>query len=102
MINWANSFKYRKFMTKTKPKFDPTMIAHLEATGWKAYYERAWFKMLQILIQMCRKQFHMPLPLAFLGAYYATRAAIAWVPANHDLAVVERFYAKFYRLAGRY
>ncbi len=89
-------------MAKRIFKFDPWLVAHLEAAGWRAYYNRDWWRMLRILIQICRQQFKMPWPMACTGAYYATRAAIAWVPTDHNLERVRAYYTKFYRLARRY
>jgi hypothetical protein len=83
-------------------RFDPDRIAHLEATGWKAYYERKWLKMLRLVVGLCQEQFHIPFPVSLMAAYYITRAAAAWAPIEHDEAVVRAYYAQFYRLAQKY
>jgi hypothetical protein len=44
----------------------------------------------------------MPWPQAVLGAYYATRASVAWVPLDHDDQKVLRYYEAFYRLARKH
>jgi len=89
-------------MAKHILKFDPWLVAYLEAAGWRAYYDRNWWRMLRILIQMCRQQFKMPQLMACVGAYYATRAAVAWVPTEHNLHRVRYYYTKFYQLARCY
>lgn len=82
--------------------FDPDGVAYAEAHGWRAYYERDWLTLLWLIVAMCQSQFRIPFPVSLLAAYYATRAAIAWAPLDHDEAKVQAFYEKFYRLAQRY
>jgi hypothetical protein len=82
--------------------FDPDRIAYFEANGWRSYYERDWRRLLQLLVGMNQEQFRIPFPLSILAAYYVTRASIAWVPVDHDEAVVRSYYEKFYRMAARY
>jgi len=81
---------------------DPERVAHFEAAGWRAYYDRRWFKLLWLIVTLCQEQFHIPFPLSLLAAYYVTRASIAWVPLDHDEQKVRTFYERFYRLARRY
>jgi hypothetical protein len=81
---------------------DPGRVAYFEAAGWRAYYEHRWLKVLVLLIRMCQEQFQIVFPWSLLAAYYATRAAIAWVPTEHDECKVLRYYTRFYRLARRY
>ncbi|HEX5415295.1 MAG TPA: hypothetical protein VFZ25_06500 [Chloroflexota bacterium] len=83
-------------------RFRPERVAYLEAAGWRAYYDRAWPRLLSLLVTLCQEQFRIPFPMSLLAAYYATRAAAAWAPVDHDEAKVKDFYAKFYRLARRY
>jgi hypothetical protein len=87
---------------KRTVKFDPARVAYYEATGWRAYYDRKWFKLLRLIVGMCQEQFGIPFPVSLLAAYYTTRAAIAWVPVDHDEQRVTYFYRKFYRLAKKY
>lgn len=82
--------------------FDPERVAYFEAAGWRAYYNRKWLKMMILLIQLFREQFHIPLLMSLLAAYYTTRASIAWVPVEHDEHKVLAYLEKFYRLAQRY
>ena len=83
-------------------RFDPAAVAHYEVEGWKAYYDRAWLKLLGLVAALARAQFRIPLLQSWLAAYYITRASVAWVPKDHDEAAITRYLAKFYALARRY
>src|SRR4051794_7833576 len=87
---------------KRRARFDPDRIAYCEATGWRAYYDRDWLKLLRLVVSLCEEQFGIPFPVSLVAAYYVTRASIAWVPIDHDLRLVRHYYAKFYRVARRY
>ena len=80
----------------------PERVAHFEAAGWKAYYDRKWVKMLRLLVCLCREQFHIPFPQSLFAAYYTTRASLAWAPIEHDEGKVLAYLEKFYGLARRY
>jgi hypothetical protein len=80
----------------------PERIAYFEAAGWKAYYDRKWFKMLRLIVLLCQEQFHIPFPMSLAAAYYTTRASLAWVPVDHDEQKVYRYLEKFYAVARRY
>jgi hypothetical protein len=82
--------------------FDPDRVAHFEAAGWRAYYDRTWLTLLRLIVGLCQEQFRIPFPVSLLAAYHVARAAQAWVPFDHDLAVVRMHYRQFYRLARRY
>ncbi|MCC7451068.1 MAG: hypothetical protein IT324_26880 [Anaerolineae bacterium] len=82
--------------------FNADRVAHYEATGWRAYYDRAWLKLLRLLVSLCQEQFRIPFPVSLLAAYYVVRASVAWVPVDHDEKVVQQYYEQFYRLARRY
>jgi hypothetical protein len=82
--------------------FDPDRVAHYEAAGWKAYYDRAWLRLLRLIVGLCQEQFRIPFPRSLQAAYYVTRAAAAWAPVDHDESLVRRYYEQFYRLARRY
>jgi hypothetical protein len=82
--------------------YNPDRVAYFEAAGWRAYYDRAWLKLLRLIISLCQEQFRIPFPVSLLAAYYVTRASVAWVPLDHDEKVVRSFYEKFYRLAQQY
>jgi hypothetical protein len=83
-------------------RFDPDRVAYFEAAGWRAYYERDWRSLFRLLAQLCREQFRIPFPRNWLGAYYVTRAAIAWAPRRNRPREAQRFYERFYRLAQRF
>jgi hypothetical protein len=83
-------------------QYNPDRVAYFEAAGWRAYYDRAWLKLLRLIVSLCQEQFRIPFPMSLLAAYYVTRASIAWVPLDHDENVVRHFYEKFYRLARQY
>lgn len=82
--------------------FNPDRSAALETAGWKAYAARNWPRFLLAMTRLNAEQFHMPLPLAILGSWYLVRASLAWVPADHDEAMVRSSLEQFYRLARRY
>jgi hypothetical protein len=82
-------------------RFNPDRIAYFEANGWRAYYDRAWLRLIRLIVGLCQEQFRIPFPLSVLAAYYVARASIAWVPVDHDAAKVQRYYERFYRLARR-
>lgn len=82
--------------------FDPDRVAHYEAAGWRAYYDRRWLRLFSLLAALCREQFRIPFPVSLLAAYYAGRGATAWAPATNDPQLALRYYVKFFRLARRY
>lgn len=81
--------------------FDPDRVAHFEAAGWRAYYDRRWLKLLGLMVRLCQEQFRIPFPRSLLAAWWVARGAAAWAPADHDEAVARRYYDRFYRLARR-
>ena len=83
-------------------RLNPERLAYVEANGWRAYYERNWFKVMRLIVALCQEQFHIPFPMSLLAAYYTMRASAAWVPEDHDIEKVRRYLEKFYRIACRY
>jgi hypothetical protein len=83
-------------------RVNPERVAYAETNGWRAYYERNWLKVLQLIVSLCQEQFHIPFPMSLQAAYYTTRASAAWVPEDHDIEKVQRYLKKFYRIARRY
>ena len=83
-------------------RFQPARVAYFEAHGWRAYYDRAWLRLLWLIVRLCQEQFHIPFPVSLLTAYYVVRASAAWAPVDHDEMVVLAYYEKFYRLARRF
>ena len=82
--------------------FAPDRVAYCEVAGWKAYYDHNWLRLLRLVVELVQTQFHIPFPMSLVAAYYVTRASAAWVPVNHDDAVIQAYNEKFYRLARRY
>src|SRR5205823_12757722 len=83
-------------------QMNPVRIAHYEAAGWRAYYDRQWLKMLGLIVALCQEEFQIPFPMSLLAAYYTTRASLAWVPVDHDVQKVRTYLEKFYGIARRY
>lgn len=82
--------------------FDPASVASYEVEGWKAYYDRAWLKLLRLIVALAQAQFGIPFPQSIIAAYHITRASIAWVPKEHDQAAILHHLRKFYSMARRY
>ena len=83
-------------------RFDPNMVAKYEVEGWKAYYDRNWLRLLGLIVSLDQAQFRIPFPQSILAAYYIVRASVAFVPKDHNPAVVRGYLEQFYRLARRY
>jgi len=83
-------------------QFNPERVAHFEATGWHAYYDHQWLKMLRLIVALCQEQFHIPFPVSILAAYYTTRASVAWAPVDHNVQKVHVYLEKFYRVVHHY
>lgn len=82
--------------------FNPHRVAYFEATGWRAYYDRAWFKLLRLTADLMQEQFKIPFPRSYLAAYYVARASLAWAPNQNSVDGTRRYLQQFYRLARRY
>jgi hypothetical protein len=79
-------------------KFDPDRVAYLEAAGWRAYYEHNWLKLLSLIHEATRAQFHVPFPKSLLAAYYIVRASASWVAVDHDEQKILALHEKYYRM----
>ncbi len=79
--------------------FNPEAIAYYETEGWRAYYDRNWLRAFGLMLRLSDSQFHIPFPRSFLAVYHIIRASIAFVPREHNLDVVRRHLAQFYRAA---
>jgi hypothetical protein len=80
----------------------PDRIAALEAGGWRAYYDRNWPKLIQLMVALNQEQFHIPFPLSVVAAFHVARGSVAWAPLDHDEAAVRRHFRRFYRMARRW
>ncbi len=84
----------------TQPfRFDADQVAHFETVGWRANYARNWLYMLYLVVRLLQAQFRMNLWQSLRGAYYITRASVAWVPIDHDLDLIRAYLIKFYMVA---
>src|SRR5262249_18363857 len=84
--------------------FDPEHVAKLETEGWRAYYDKQWLRVLYLTERTTATEFHVPFPLSIQGAYFVTRAAIAFKPVDNDIpgtrAGLERYYGLVRRWSG--
>ena len=55
-------------MKVSSQTFNPAKVAYYEKAGWEAYYAREWFLAFQLMIQLNREQFRMPLWTAILAS----------------------------------
>lgn len=83
-------------------EFNPDRVAAVETAGWRAYYDRRWLKLIQLIATLNHAQFHIPFPLSYVGAVHIAQASRVWVPADHDLAVVQMHLVRYYRMARRH
>ena len=92
-------------MKVSSQTFNPAKVAYYEKAGWEAYYAREWFLAFQLMIQLNREQFRMPLWTAILASIDIVRASIAFAPLerNNVSAATEhirRYYEKARRSVG--
>ena len=67
---------------------NPGRLAHLEAGGWRAYYDRNWPKLIGLMVQLNQEQFHIPFPLSVVAAFHLIRIAqdcVNFAPAQKDV-----------------
>jgi len=83
-------------------RFNPQQVAYYEASGWRAYYDRRWLRLLSLITKLCQEQFAIPFPASLQAGYYVARASAAWAPVDHNPDLARAFYERFYRLARRY
>jgi hypothetical protein len=81
---------------------NPERLAHLEAGGWRAYYDRDWPRLIRLMVELNQEQFHIPFPLSLVAALHVARGSIAWAPVKNDPRVVRRHFTRFYRMARRW
>jgi hypothetical protein len=80
--------------------FDPDMVARIDASGWKAYYDHAWVRAFLLLVRINQEQFHIPFPRSIVAAYYTVRATVAFAPRDNAAALewVRGYLRKFYAI----
>ncbi|MBI3959081.1 MAG: hypothetical protein HY328_09750 [Chloroflexi bacterium] len=79
--------------------FTPERIAHFEAAGWRAYYDRNWLRVLGLMVQLNREQFGMSWPVAGLAALDVVRASLAFAPVDNDIPAATDHLARYYTRA---
>src|SRR4051812_37074528 len=83
-------------------KIHPERLAELEGGGWRAYYDRDWLRVIRLMVALNQEQFHIPFPLSVVAAFHIAQASVAWGPVEHDVPVVVRHLARYYRMARRW
>jgi hypothetical protein len=81
---------------------NPERLAHLEAGGWRAYYDRHWPNLIGLMVQLNQELFHIPFPLSLVAAFHVARGSVAWAPVDHDEEKVRQHFTRFYRIARRW
>jgi len=86
-------------MKVSSQTFNPAKVAYYEKAGWEAYYAREWFLAFQLMIQLNREQFRMPLWTAILASIDIVQASIAFAPLEHNNVPaakkhIQRYYEK--------
>lgn len=80
--------------------FNPAKVAYYEKAGWEAYYAREWFLAFQLMIQLNREQFRMPLWTAILAAIDVVRASLAFAPLeNNNVPAATEYIRRYYEKA---
>ncbi len=80
--------------------FNPAKVAYYEKAVWEAYYAREWFLAFQLMIQLNREQFRMPLWTAILAAIDVVRASIAFAPLqNNNVPAAKKHIERYYEKA---
>ncbi len=82
--------------------FDPDRVAKLETEMWRSYYDKQWLRVLYLTERTSAVEFHIPPPLSFQAAYYATRAALAFKPLDNDVPKTLVALEGYYRLVRRF
>jgi hypothetical protein len=82
--------------------FDPDHVAKLETEGWRAYYDKKWLRVLYLTERTTATEFHVPFPLSAQGAYFVTRAAIAFKPVDNDIPATRAGLRAYYELVRRW
>jgi hypothetical protein len=91
--------------TLNAQSFNPAKVAYYEKAGWAAYYAREWLLAFQLMIQLNREEFRMPLGAAILAAIDIVRASIAFAPLQNNNVPgakfhIQRYYEKARRSVG--
>jgi hypothetical protein len=89
-------------MKSSPHAFNPAKVAYFEKAGWEAYYAREWFLAFQLMIQLNREQFRMPLWTAILASIDIVRASLAFAPLeNNNVPAATEYVRRYYEKARR-
>jgi hypothetical protein len=87
--------------------FDPTRVAELETSMWRAYYEKREGALFRDTSVLLRTQYHMPWLRSYSVAYQAARAAFVFkrgrVRADYEMALplLESYYESIRAVSDR-
>ncbi len=77
--------------------FDPRKVAYLEKEAWVAYYQKRWFRLLQMVIDLVETTFGLSFFQALWAGYLNTRAQVAFAPfPNNNVPQAEEYMRRFY------
>ncbi len=78
-------------------------VAYYEKAGWEAYYARNWLRVLGLMVELNREEFHMGLLTALRASLAVAAASAAYAPPDgqNDLRAAERGLQRYYDLARR-
>jgi hypothetical protein len=80
---------------------NPDVVSYCEATGWAAYYQRDWPRVLRLMVRLNHAQFAMSWAEATASALDTVRAAAAFAPVANDLAATRRHLTRYFARARR-
>lgn len=97
-----SNLKPSNLQPTNRQSFNPAKVAYYEKAGWAAYYAREWFLAFELMIQLNREQFRMPLLTAILAAIDIVRASIAFAPLqNNNVPAAKKHIERYYEKARR-
>ena len=70
-------------------RFDGHEVGRLETGMWRSYYGHQPLRLYGQLAELLRRQYHLPVWRAWLGAYHAARAAVVF-QRGHNRAEYEK------------
>jgi hypothetical protein len=83
-------------------RFDPILVARYEKDSWVAYYQRRWFTLLRLLIELVRATYSLSLWQAIRVGIPLTRAQLAFAPQDNDvpkaIAQMRQFFVTIQKL----
>src|SRR5581483_4712966 len=70
-------------------QFDGHEVGRLETGMWRSYYDHHSVRLFGELVQLLRRQYHLPFWRACLGAYHAAKGAVVF-QRGHNRAEYEQ------------